>query len=52
VDFVSIQFLSQHSGIEDKIYGIKYFTFANDRLYYLKQNLQTKVWGLFSEEIK
>ena len=44
--------LGNQPGIEDKIVGIKYFTFANDRLYYIKQNPQTKVWGLFIEEMK
>lgn len=39
-------------GVEDKIRGVKYYTIADDRLYYLKKNNDENVWELNIEEIK
>lgn len=44
--------LGNRPGVEDKIRGVKYYTIANDQLYYLKENKEKKVWELYIEAVK
>jgi hypothetical protein len=44
--------LGTRPGVEDKIRGVKYYTIANDKLYYLKENEEKKVWELYIEGIE
>jgi hypothetical protein len=39
-------------GVEDKIYGVKYYTIVNDKYYYLKKNEEKNAWALHIEVIE
>ncbi len=43
--------MGSRPGVEDKIRGVKYYTIADDQLYYLKENKEKKVWELYIEAV-